>query len=552
MSTFRPTVCPTSVKPLVLALLTGLAGQASAFTFQDENISGSLDSTITAGIGVRTENPACPLVLSGASGAGAPSGCATVASGLGDQGTLNYAKGDAFTTYLKGTHELLLKLPADVKFMARASWLKDLSATTTTDYVSAGNPAGVGNLTGDAKDDLSFKARLLDFWVSKEFEVGEQRARVRVGNQVISWGESLFIPGGINQVNAMDLMRLSQPGTQLKEVFLPAPIVSVAAGLGGGFNAEAYVQAKWNANYYPPTGSFWSVVNGLGRGHQAYGLAQGSARKDGQYGAALRWQPEGTQLNLGLYGMAYHDKAAQFSYNLDGTGAAGWAFPEDRRMFGVSANFPLGDWAIGSELSYRPRDAVSLNPASGCAGTNGNCYVDERKFQWHLTGTLSLTPSEHGAILNALGGAQTATLMLEAVAIKYPNLKHFYNGVPVGAGAWGWGVEADASSSALPAGTKTSWGYNLDFSWVYDGTVINGWQVIPEIFYFQAVKGRTPTTTATFMEGAKSANFIVSFVQNPASWQFAVNYAKFWGGDSRFDQPYKDRDFIGAYVSRNF
>jgi len=76
--------------------------------------------------------------------------------------------------------------------------------------------------------------------------------------------------------------------------------------------------------------------------------------------------------------------------------------------------------------------------------------------------------------------------------------------------------------------------------------------VIPEIYYFHAVKGRTPTTTATFMEGAKSANFIVSFVQNPASWQFGVNYAKFWGGDSRFDQPYKDRDFVGAYVSRNF
>jgi hypothetical protein len=195
---------------------------------------------------------------------------------------------------------------------------------------------------------------------------------------------------------------------------------------------------------------------------------------------------------------------------------------------------------------------VSLNPASGCVGTGGNCYVDEKKFQWHVTGLLSMTPSDYGGILNALGGAQTATFMIEAVAIKYPGLKRSYNGVPVGAGAWGWGTENDPTAAATAVGTKTSWGYNLDFSWVYDGTVIPGWQVVPEIYYFQAVKGRTPTTTGTFMEDAKSANFIVNFVQNPATWQFGVNYAKFWGGQTRYDQPYKDRDFIGAFVSRNF
>lgn len=542
----------TPIKPLALALLSGLAGHAAAFTFQGESVSGSFDSTISAGIGIRAEGPACNLVLKGSPSAGAPGGCTEAMSGLGDQGNLNYGRGDAFTNYLKGTHELLLKMPEDVKFMARVSWLKDFAAPHTTGYVSGGNPPGVGSLTDDAREDLHFKARMLDLWVSKEFAIGEQRARVRVGNQVISWGESLFIPGGINQVNAIDIMRLSQPGTQLKEVFLPAPIVSVASGLGAGVNVEAYWQAKWNDNYYPPTGSYWSVVNGLGQGDRAYGLARGKARRDGQYGAALRWQPQGTQLNLGFYGMAYHDKAAQFSYNLDGSGAPGWAYPEDRRMYGVSANFPVGDWAIGTELSYRPKDAVSLNPASGCAGTNGNCYVDEKKFQWHLTGLLSMTPSDYGGILNALGGAQTATLMIEAVAIKYPGLKRSYNGVPVGAGAWGWGTENDPTAAATAVGTKTSWGYNLDFSWVYDGSVIPGWQVVPEIYYFQAVKGRTPTTTGTFMEDAKSANFIVNFVQNPATWQFGVNYAKFWGGQTRYDQPYKDRDFIGAFVSRNF
>jgi len=537
-------------KKTIIAGLLAYVGSAAALTFETENFSGNFDSTITTGIGVRTKSPSCNLVVKGASGAGAPSGCLEATSALGDQGNLNYGKGDAFTTYLKGSHELLLKLPENWTFMGRVSWLKDFSATHTTGYVSAATgPNGyTASLSDAAHDDLGFKTRLLDLWVSKEFSIGEERARVRVGNQVISWGESLFLPGGINQTNSMDLMRLAQPGTQLKEVFLPAPIVSFATGLGHGVNLEAYVQTNWNDNYFPPTGSYWSTANGLGKGDSAYGIPKRKPKDGNQYGAALRWQPSGTQLNLGLYAMSYQDKSPQLSL----VNGPEWVFAEDRKMYGISANMPVGDWSVGTELSYRPKDAVALNTANGCASTGGKCYVDEKKFQWAVTGMLSLTPSDYPTILGALGGAQTATLMAEAVAVYYPNLKKSYGGDLISAGAWGWGQEFSTTGTPEAVGDKLSAGYNLDFSWVYDGTLVKGWQVVPEIYYFQAVSGRTPNSSGLFMEGAKSANFTVTFIQNPANWQFAVNYGKFWGGSRVFDQPLKDRDFIGAYVSRNF
>lgn len=536
-------------KKTVVAALVGYIGSASAFTFETESLSGNFDSTISMGMGVRAQKPSCDLVVAGASGSGAPGGC-TTAYGVGDQGNINYKKGDAFTTYLKGTHELLVKLPDDWKFMGRVSWLKDFSAANTTGYVSAatGTNGYSTSLSDEARDDLKFKARVLDLWVSKEFSVGEQRARVRVGNQVISWGESLFLPGGINQTNAMDIMRLSQPGTQLKEVFLPAPIASFATGLGNGVNIEAYVQGKWNDNYFPPTGSYWSQLNGLGKGDSAYGLPKRNAKNSGQYGAAVRWQPADTQLNLGFYAMAYHDKAPQLSF----TNGSEWVFAEDRKMFGISANAPVGDWSLGTELSFRPKDAVSLNPnIDGCAANGGRCWVDEQKYQWHLTGMLSMSPGDYGGILKALGNASTATLMVEGVAVYYPKLKKFYNGEMVSAGVWGWGQEFNPSGTAEPVGDKLSAGYNLDFSWVYDGNLIPGWQVIPEVYFFHAVSGRTPNSSAQFMEGAKSANFIVNFVQNPANWQVGLNYAKFWPGKRVFDQPYADRDFFGITVSRN-
>lgn len=544
--------------PLVIAagalLLHG--ARADAVNFSTDYFTASFNSTISAGTGIRTSDPSCDAVVKGAGGAGAPAGCLAATSALGDQGNLNYAKGDRYTTFLKGTHELLIKIPdQDVSVMTRVGWLKDFSATHTTGFTSAtdpGPPAVRDGLSDDARKDLRFKTRLYDFWISKTFDVADQRVRVRAGNQVISWGESLFLPGGINTTNASDLLKLSQPGTPLKEAILPAPMVSVATGLGHGVNLEAYVQTRWNGNYFPPTGSYWSTANGLGIGDNAYGLVTDRARNSGQWGAALRYQPEGTQLNLGLYAMNYHDKSPNFSTNIRNTGVSGWTFAEDRKLYGISANLPVGDWAVGAELSYRPREAVSLNSnVSGCASQHGNCWVDNRKVQAALTGLYSAAPSNAKGLLDFLH-ADTATLMAEAVLIKYPGLQSYYGGDPISAGAWGWGQQFDSNGTPVAVGTKTSYGVNLDFSWVYDGTLIPGWQVVPEIYYFQALKGRTPNSASTFMQGAKSVNFTVTLIQNPANWQVALNVTRFWGGSTVFDQLYRDRNLVGLNVSRNF
>ncbi|MBW8891450.1 MAG: DUF1302 family protein, partial [Burkholderiales bacterium] len=68
----------------------------------------------------------------------------------------------------------------------------------------------------------------------------------------------------------------------------------------------------------------------------------------------------------------------------------------------------------------------------------------------------------------------------------------------------------------------------------------------------QAVNGRTPNGAGQFMEGAKSVNLIVSLIQNPANWQASINYAAFFGGKRVFDQPLRDRNFVGLTLSRNF
>lgn len=538
------------------SVLSVLAASASAaqFTLGDQkDLRGSFDSTITLGTGLRTARQSPDLITGG--NTGGPAGQQDYPFGVGDQGDLNYARGDFFTQYLKGSHELLIELSRDTKFMARANWLKDWAAPQTSGYLSTtptSTPLEDG-FASDARKDARFKARLLDFWVSKSIQTGDQVTRFRLGNQVISWGESLFLPGGINSTNAVDIQRLSQPGTQLKEAVLPAPMLSVASGLGHGLNVEAYLQFRWNKSYFPPTGTYWSTSNGLGLGHEAYGLAEKNAKKTGQWGVSLRWQPADVSANFGIYALNYHDKTPNFTYRLADAGhAGGWTYLEDRRLYGVSGNFGVGDWALGTELSYRPRDAVALNGLGSCNGLT-DCWVEEKRYQWHGTALFSATPSNAKGLLDLLG-ASTATLMLEAVAVSYPTLQQTYNNGSdyVAAGGWFWTDNPGHAGNLKSMGSKTSWGYNVDFSWVYDGSLIPGWQLTPEIYLFHAVNGRTPNGSGQFMKGAKSVNFIMTFAQNPATWQFGFNYAKFWGGETVLDQPLRDRDFVGAYISRNF
>ncbi len=564
------------LRRVALAALAASSCGAQAFTFDTGTVRGNLDSSITAGMGVRAKNPSCSLV-----GDLAYCDAADIFRwGSGDDGNLNYRRGDFFTGYLKGNHELLVNFPDDWKFLGRVTWLHDFKADDT-----ARTP-----LSAAAEDQIVSDVRVLDLWVGKTAQLGDgRRVGMRLGNQFLNWGESLFLTGGINATNAIDIQRLSQPGLQLKEAFLPAPMINLSGTIGAGFSAEAYYQLAWNRTRFPPVGGYWSPVDLYDKGRQPIYLGPDPAsaaalgapespsiplapdaepRDRGQWGLALRWQPKGSSANFGLYALNYHDKTPNLRF-INGQSEGQWAFLEDRRLYGASVSFPAGNWAIGAELSYRPKDAIALSgcfdpalPGDNVAGLApaAACdqYVDGKRWQMHLTGILSLTPGDHGPLLKLLG-ADTATLMAEAVVVHYPGMKPVFlrnapDGTPVAqlpaAGLWNW--SDDGGATVYGAGTKTSWGFNFDFSWVYDGSIIPGWQVTPGLYHFRAVAGRTPNLAATFMKGARVTNFYMLFTQNPANWQLGINAARYGGGSSPFDQPYGDRNFFGAFLSRNF
>jgi hypothetical protein len=289
-----------------------------------------------------------------------------------------------------------------------------------------------------------------------------------------------------------------------------------------------------------------------------------------EYGLRLNYKPPQVNVDLGFYYLNYTDKQPVLSY-LNTESAALWSYLPNRSLFGVSANFPIGDWAIGSELSLRPHDAVAL---SGCylaggpsdANTNlatGDCpaWMDKKKYQADLNAQLIMTESSY-PIIKFLEATQ-ATLTTEVTWIRYPgvdpNTKYYrnidgqsvYQLVDASYETWQKNAAGLGYPIAAGQGTADSAGVTVDYNWTYDGSLIHGWAVTPGVTVFEAVHGYTPNFSSNFEVGFKSANFYVLFNQNPTVWQAGINYTMFFGGNP-LTQPYADRNSIGLFVTRNF
>src|SRR5690554_755321 len=59
-------------------------------------------------------------------------------------------------------------------------------------------------------------AEILDAFVWGDFDVAGAPVNVRVGRQVLSWGESTFIQGGVGSINPVDASAFRRPGAEIR------------------------------------------------------------------------------------------------------------------------------------------------------------------------------------------------------------------------------------------------------------------------------------------------------------------------------------------------
>ncbi|ELQ03858.1 DUF1302 domain-containing protein [Pseudomonas syringae] len=332
--------------PLAVSLASSLAGPAFAVTFNVGEIEGSFDSSLSVGASWSTADPNKNLIGANNGGRGL--------SQTSDDGHLNFKRGETFSKIFKGIHDLELKYGDTGVFLRGKYWydfeLKDENREFK-DISDSGRKEGA----------KSSGFQLLDAFVYHNYSIADQPGAVRFGKQVISWGESTFIQGGINSVNPVDVSAFRRPGSEIKEGLIPVNMFYLSQSLTDNLSAEGFYQLEWDQTVVDNCGTFFSQPDviadgcnnnlavlrsrsGLNSSLTAAGLPAGArgavfnslsqqgvvfgnpdegavvrrgpdrdARDSGQFGFALRYNFEPLDTEFGAYMMNYHSRAPIFS-----------------------------------------------------------------------------------------------------------------------------------------------------------------------------------------------------------------------------------------------
>ncbi|MCO4781680.1 MAG: DUF1302 domain-containing protein [Candidatus Cloacimonetes bacterium] len=243
------------------ALLAGLTVPSSfAFEFDSKQgeITGNFDTTFTVAGSMRVSERDQSNIGIGNGG--------TYATLNEDNGNLNYGKGNVFSQVFKMTNELDLNF-GKYGFFARMNTFYDFEAMrSSTDFKP---------LSRDAKRAMGTDIKLLDLFVSVEETWGDKPVSLKVGNQVLSWGESTFVQNGINMINPIDVSKIRLAGAELKDALIPVPMVRADIGLTENVNMNLFWQLDFKPTKIDPAGTYFSDNDFVSPGSQFASISSG-------------------------------------------------------------------------------------------------------------------------------------------------------------------------------------------------------------------------------------------------------------------------------------
>ena len=187
------------------AVLGGLleAAPARAVEFGNGGLRGSIDTTISQGMTFRV---------------GKRNGTLAGKTNSND-GNLNHDRGIVANTS-KFTTDLDLRTDRFGAFVRTFGFI---------DHENRDGKLERTELSDEAKERVGSDIGVLDAYVTVPFEAGDAPVDLRLGKHVLNWGESTFIPNGINAINPFDVSKLRLPGSELREALLPVWMASAEA-----------------------------------------------------------------------------------------------------------------------------------------------------------------------------------------------------------------------------------------------------------------------------------------------------------------------------------
>ena len=128
------------------------------------------------------------------------------------------------------------------------------------------NAPAFKQLTNKGKKELESDLQILDAYVAGSADLDDNYLDYQIGRFVTSWGEATFVPIGMNGLvtNAVDLTKLRAPGASIRDALLPTEQISLSTQIGNS-SIEAYYQFSSETIKTDPMGAFYgSEVLGTG------------------------------------------------------------------------------------------------------------------------------------------------------------------------------------------------------------------------------------------------------------------------------------------------
>ncbi|MBX9714151.1 MAG: DUF1302 domain-containing protein [Pseudomonadaceae bacterium] len=347
----------------LLPLLVAGQVQAVEFSFADDEIAGSIDTTVSYGQLWRVQGQ--------------------------DKNNDDINANDGNRNFDTGLVSEVFKVTTDVEatyqnygaFVRGTAFYDTQIMDKRNDYYDANNPAQPSqsyprdsSFTYETRHTAGRNAEILDAYVYGNWDIAEKPVTARLGKQVFNWGEGLFYRGGVNTTNPVDAAKFRLPGSELKEVLIPVEAFNLSVGLTDNLSADVFYQFNFKETAVDPVGTYFAETDlfadggntayrdfsgtaaealipaytAIGNGQGALGALlptakaaglyqQGvnfsagnvmrvakvdsdiNAKNDGQFGTSFKYIAEDwNSTEFGAYFVNYHAKEPVISANLNG------------------------------------------------------------------------------------------------------------------------------------------------------------------------------------------------------------------------------------------
>lgn len=307
------------------------------------------------------------------------------------EGDYKFDKGDMVTNRFQGMVELQGVYQKNTGFRLSGSFWKDFAYDETvrtnpnpafSTFLSY--PSGV--YSSETKKWHLQGGELLDAFVFHNTKVGDTPVYLKAGRFTQHWGNAFFF--GFSNIaysqHPVDFVKaFTQPGSEVKELFLPRAQIMASADVTPELSLSAQYFLEFRPNRFPEGGTYLGPFDILYSGPTSGGavaglfggpVSAGNVYKpkdiNNNFGIKAAWSPEWAGGDIGFYFRKFDDVQPWAAGDIYATGGGEvhQTFAQNSKLFGVSYERTFGPLSTGWEVSYRTDTALNSAFSNGLVG----------------------------------------------------------------------------------------------------------------------------------------------------------------------------------------